>query len=72
MDEINPEFSADDVAPDHRRERRRQPAARSDPGSPIYGMPILDVDNAKHIVVMKRSINRARRNRHPLFVDRRP
>ena len=32
------------------------PAARSNPASPIYGMPILDVDNAKSIIVMKRSM----------------
>ena len=32
------------------------PAARSDPESPIYGMPILDVDNAQNIIVMKRSM----------------
>ena len=33
------------------------PAARSDPASPIYGMPILDVDKAASIVVLKRSLN---------------
>ena len=33
------------------------PAAHNDPSSPIYGMPILDVENAKHIVVNKRSMN---------------
>ncbi|MEE9181819.1 MAG: NAD(P)(+) transhydrogenase (Re/Si-specific) subunit beta, partial [candidate division NC10 bacterium] len=33
------------------------PAARHDEGSPIYGMPILDADRAKHIIVMKRSLN---------------
>jgi NAD(P) transhydrogenase subunit beta len=32
------------------------PAARSNPASPIYGMPILDVDNARSIIVMKRSM----------------
>ena len=33
------------------------PAARHDAASPIYGMPILDVDNAQHIIVLKRSMN---------------
>ena len=33
------------------------PAARSNPGSPIYGMPILDVDKAAAVVVLKRSMN---------------
>jgi NAD(P) transhydrogenase subunit beta len=32
------------------------PAAKTDPSSPIYGMPILDVENAKNIIVMKRSM----------------
>jgi NAD(P) transhydrogenase subunit beta len=32
------------------------PAARSNPGSPIYGMPILDVDKAKQVIVLKRSM----------------
>jgi NAD(P) transhydrogenase subunit beta len=33
------------------------PAARSDRGSPIYGMPILNVDRAKSVIVLKRSMN---------------
>jgi NAD(P) transhydrogenase subunit beta len=33
------------------------PAARSDPQSPIYGMPILNVDHARNVVVLKRSMN---------------
>ena len=32
------------------------PAARSDPGSPIYGMPILNVDKAQNVIVLKRSM----------------
>ena len=33
------------------------PAARTDPASPLYGMPILDADRAKHIIIMKRSMH---------------
>ena len=46
MDEINPEFPQTDVVLVDRRERRRQPGSAERPGSPIYGMPILDVDKA--------------------------
>jgi H+-translocating NAD(P) transhydrogenase subunit beta len=57
MDEINPEFPATDVALVIGANDVTNPAARSSPGSPIYGMPILDVDYAKAIVVLKRSMN---------------
>ena len=40
----------------HRRERRGQPRRAHDTPSPIYGMPILEVDKAKRVVVMKRSM----------------
>ncbi len=56
MDEINPEFERADVALVIGANDVVNPAARSDPGSPIYGMPILDVDKAASIVVMKRSM----------------
>jgi NAD(P) transhydrogenase subunit beta len=57
MDEVNPEFPQTDVALVIGANDVTNPAARSDPGSPIYGMPILDVDKAASIIVMKRSMN---------------
>jgi H+-translocating NAD(P) transhydrogenase subunit beta len=56
MDEINPEFPQADVALVIGANDVTNPAARSDAGSPIYGMPILDVDKAASIVVLKRSM----------------
>jgi NAD(P) transhydrogenase subunit beta len=56
MDEVNPEFSRTDVALVVGANDVTNPAARSNPASPIYGMPILDVDNARSIIVMKRSM----------------
>ncbi len=57
MEEINPEFSQTDVALVIGANDVTNPAARSDASSPIYGMPILDVDNAASVIVMKRSMN---------------
>jgi NAD(P) transhydrogenase subunit beta len=57
MDDINPEFPQADVAIVIGANDVTNPAARSDPGSPIYGMPILDVDKAASVVVLKRSMN---------------
>jgi H+-translocating NAD(P) transhydrogenase subunit beta len=57
MDEINSEFPQADVAIVIGANDVTNPAARSDPGSPIYGMPILDVDKAGSVVVLKRSMN---------------
>jgi proton-translocating NAD(P)+ transhydrogenase subunit beta len=57
MEEINPEFSQTDVALVIGANDVTNPAARNTPGSPIYGMPILDVDHSKAIVVLKRSMN---------------
>ncbi|NOT07684.1 MAG: NAD(P)(+) transhydrogenase (Re/Si-specific) subunit beta [Gemmatimonadales bacterium] len=54
MDEINAEFERTDVALVIGANDVVNPAARSDPGSPIFGMPILDVDRAKSVVVLKR------------------
>jgi NAD(P) transhydrogenase subunit beta len=56
MDEINPEFPQTDVALVIGANDVTNPAARSDSSSPIYGMPILDVDKAASIVVLKRSM----------------
>ena len=56
MDEINPEFSQTDVVLVLGANDVVNPAAKNDPASPIYGMPILDVESAAHIVVNKRSM----------------
>ena len=56
MDEINDEFKDADVALVVGANDVVNPAARSSPGSPIYGMPILNADQAKNIVFMKRSM----------------
>jgi NAD(P) transhydrogenase subunit beta len=56
MEEVNPEFPQADVALVIGANDVTNPAARSNPASPIYGMPILDVDKAQAIVVMKRSM----------------
>jgi NAD(P) transhydrogenase subunit beta len=58
MDEINPEFARADVALVIGANDVTNPAARSNPASPIYGMPILDVDAARSVVVIKRSMGR--------------
>lgn len=57
MDEINPEFGRTDVALVIGANDVTNPAARYDKSSPIYGMPILDVDKAKTVLVCKRSLN---------------
>jgi NAD(P) transhydrogenase subunit beta len=57
MDEVNPEFPRTDVALVIGANDVTNPAARNSPGSPIYGMPILDVDRAAHIVVLKRGMS---------------
>jgi NAD(P) transhydrogenase subunit beta len=57
MDEINPEFPQTDVALVIGANDVTNPAARHDTSSPIYGMPILDVDKATSVIVMKRSMN---------------
>lgn len=56
MDEINPEFSSTDVVLVVGANDVVNPAARTDKTAPIYGMPILDVDQAAQIVFLKRSM----------------
>jgi proton-translocating NAD(P)+ transhydrogenase subunit beta len=70
MDEINPEFAQTDVVLVIGANDVVNPAARNDPGSPIYGMPILNVDQANQIVVMKRSMATGFAGiDNPLFLD---
>jgi len=57
MDEINGEFAQCDVALVIGANDVTNPAARTDKTSPIYGMPILDVDKARTVMVVKRSMN---------------
>ncbi|MBW8823765.1 MAG: NAD(P)(+) transhydrogenase (Re/Si-specific) subunit beta [Xanthomonadales bacterium] len=54
MDDINPEFPNTDVALVIGANDVVNPVAKTDPASPIYGMPILDVVNARNVVVIKR------------------
>ncbi len=56
MDEINDRFEEADVALVIGANDVVNPAARTDPGSPIYGMPILNADKAKRVIVLKRSM----------------
>ncbi len=70
MDEVNPEFPQTDVVLVIGANDVVNPAARNDPGSPIYGMPILNVDQAKQIVVSKRSMATGFAGiDNPLFLD---
>ena len=56
MEEINPTFPQTDVVLVVGANDVVNPAAKSDPASPIYGMPILEVEDAKHVIVNKRSM----------------
>ncbi|MBN8703520.1 MAG: NAD(P)(+) transhydrogenase (Re/Si-specific) subunit beta [Bacteroidetes bacterium] len=57
MEEINPEFDQTDVVLVVGANDVVNPAAKTDPSSPIYGMPILEVERAKNIIINKRSMN---------------
>jgi len=57
MDEINPAFPETDVVLVIGANDVVNPSARTEKGSPIYGMPILNVDQAGHVFVIKRSMN---------------
>jgi NAD(P) transhydrogenase subunit beta len=56
MDQINPEFRQTDVAIVIGANDVVNPAARTNKASPIYGMPILNADEARHVFVLKRSM----------------
>jgi len=57
MDEINPEFAQTDVVVIIGANDVTNPAAKTDKTSPIYGMPILEVDKASTVMVIKRSMS---------------
>jgi NAD(P) transhydrogenase subunit beta len=57
MDDINPEFPTTDVSLVIGANDVTNPAAREQADSPIYGMPILDVDKSGSVIVLKRSMN---------------
>ena len=57
MEDINPQFANTDIVLVVGANDVVNPAAHNDPASPIYGMPILNVENAKHIIVNKRGMS---------------
>jgi NAD(P) transhydrogenase subunit beta len=57
VEDVNPDMPSVDVALVVGANDTVNPAARDDPGSPIAGMPIVEVDRAKHSIVMKRSLS---------------
>ncbi len=72
MDDINPEFARTDVALVIGANDVTNPAARNESSSPIYGMPILDVDKSSSVIVLKRSMASGFAGiDNPLFYDER-
>jgi len=70
MDEVNPEFPSTDVVLIIGANDVVNPMAKTSPGSPIYGMPIMNVDEAKRTVVFKRSLSYGYAGiDNPLFYD---
>jgi NAD(P) transhydrogenase subunit beta len=70
MDDINPEFARTDVSLVIGANDVTNPAAREDAGSPIYGMPILDVDKSGSVIIIKRSMSSGFAGiDNPLFYD---
>jgi NAD(P) transhydrogenase subunit beta len=70
MDQINPEFKNTDVVLVIGANDVVNPVAKTEPGSPIYGMPILNVDEAKRTIVFKRSLSPGYAGiDNPLFYD---
>ena len=57
MEEINPEMPRTDVAVVVGANDVTNPAAKNDPDSPIAGMPIIEVDQAQQVIVIKRSLS---------------
>jgi NAD(P) transhydrogenase subunit beta len=57
LDDINDDFAATDVALIVGANDVVNPAAKTNPGSPIYGMPVFNADSAQTVIVLKRSMN---------------